>query len=108
MTDANIIGVFRFVVNRSFMNWHVITIPSRFYQSLKECDVGETVAAIITFRGGAPMSGSIRSGWRAGGRYYQIKVRAVGTTRELSHLRLDSFLTVRMSKNDEGWRIELA
>ena len=107
MANPVVIGEFRFVTNSSFVNSHVITIPSRFYPAIKEYGVWDATPAVITFGGGAPMKGSFRSSVRAGGRYYQIKIGKLGMAEEVSQLRMYQVLTVRVSKTEGAWQVDL-
>lgn len=105
MSDAKTVAEFNFVVNKSFLSYRMITVPSRFYQSLKENGVLERRPALIEFRGGARMSGSIHTGWRAGGQYYQIKLPAAQAV--IGDVRIGTTLRIRMLKSGEEWLIDL-
>lgn len=68
MTDASLIAEFKFVVNKSFLTTGAITIPNRLVSTLRDGGVGESSSAVANLRGQS-LPATIRSGWRAGGKY---------------------------------------
>lgn len=104
MAEVTLIAKFKFVVNKSFKDVGIVTIPNRLVGSLKEHGLGDGAPAEISFRGQELAPGLIRSGWRAGGRYYQISARSAGT----DELMIGSTLAIRMLKSGNEWRVEFS
>lgn len=107
MTDVIIVSEFNFVTNKSFASDnHPITIPARFHQHLKEQGLVDSVRAKINFRKEPPIAGSIRVGWRAGGRYFQI---TMSKSQETKAIVTESGVTlaVRIMKTPEDWLIQI-
>ena len=107
MTEQKLVADFRFAVNSSFIKSHVITIPSRWYKGMNEFGLGDAINAAVTYGAGAPMKGSIRSGWRAGGRYYQVRMNSADANRELGQLRMGAALRVRVLKTAQERLVEM-
>ena len=108
MSDVILIAEFPFVTNKSFAgDSHPITIPARYHQGLKECGLIDSARAKINFRKVSTIEGSIRVGWRAGGRYYQIKM---SKTRKIDAIaaKVGTTLAVRVLKTSEDWLVEIA
>lgn len=98
---------FPFITNKSFLGrGNPITIPSRFYPALKENGLIDSVPAIISFAAEPPITGSIKIGWRAGGKYYQIKSNAPAN-HGINCLKQGVTLRVRLLIHAGDWRIEL-
>lgn len=101
------IAEFTFVTNKSFLGrGNPITIPSRFYPALKENGLIDSVPATIFFADEAPVTGSIKIGWRAGGKYYQIKANTP-ENHGITCLKQGVTLRVRLLSQAGAWRIEL-
>ncbi len=103
MSEEKFLGEFKFVANRSFIKSRVITIPARLSGALKEYRIFEAAPAVTVFRGLSTL-GSIRSGFGSGGRYYQV---LLGPSKEIGETKLDMTFNVRVSKTEEGWRINV-
>lgn len=107
MRQLNAIADFGFITNKSFLGRaHPITIPSRFYQALKENGLVDCVPAVISFADSLPIEGSIRIGWRTGGKYYQITMK-VPENHAITHFKQGVTLHIRLFKQAENWCIEL-
>lgn len=107
MNQLKAIAEFAFVINKSFLGrGNPITIPSRFYQALKENGLVDSTPAVINFADGVSIGGSIRIGWRAGGKYYQVRMNGPENL-DISRLKLGVTLHVRLLKRAEDWCIDL-
>jgi hypothetical protein len=101
------VGEFNFLTNKSFFGrGSPITIPSRLYESIKGYGVKETTPALVKYANEDSIKGSIYVGWRAGGKYFQIRVTSSEPS-GLSELKLGVSLRVGIYKNDSGWLIEM-
>ena len=106
MTDASLVAEFKFVVNKSFLPTGAIPIPHRLVSTLRDGGVGESSSAVANLRGQS-LPATIRSGWRAGGKYYQIRVRW-GKSFDIAEApRVDSTLAVRVKKVADEWHVDL-
>ena len=103
------IAEFPFVANKSFVSGRTkpITIPARLYGELRQNGLAEGTPAAITFRKGPRIVGAIRAGFRAGGRYYQITMRASQTSPEADSIKIGARLKVKIIKTLQDWIIEV-
>ena len=109
MSSPATVAEFSFTANKSFVTGggYPITVPSRYYQLLKESGLLESRPAVVTFRDGPRMGGMIHTSWRAGGRYYQIRVTKSEATPEIAGVKLGTVLRVRVLRGSEDWLVEL-
>ena len=109
MSDLITVADFPFMANKSFVGigGRPITIPARFYPEFKQFKVMESAHALVTFRKGPMIEGAIRVGWRAGGKYYQVTVRASQTKAEMDSIKIGATLMVRIVKTMQDWLIEI-
>lgn len=108
MADRIVVAEFRFVANKSFAGGnHPITVPTRYHQGLKESGLTDSARAKISFRKEPVIEGNIRSGWRAGGRYYQITLSNSKMT-EAMVVPIGTTLVVRVLKSLQDWLVEIA
>lgn len=108
MSNLNTVAKFPFVVNKSFgAKNHPITIPSRFYQGLKDNGVTDLVSVKINFRDELTIDGKIRAGLRAGGRYYQITMLKSAASESIA-VSIGSTLSIRVLKDQEHWLVEIS
>jgi hypothetical protein len=107
MSHLKAIAEFSFITNKSYLGrGHPITIPSRFYHALKESGLADSTPALVSFADGAPIVGSIHIGWRAGGKYYQVRMNAP-ENHDLTRLKQGVNLHIRLLKGAEDWNIEV-
>lgn len=108
MSQNEVVASFTFVTNKSFCTARhkPITIPSRICPTLKEHGLGDKVRVRVTYPDSPNLVGSIRAGWRAGGKYFQITA-TVPSDHGLARLRLETPLEVRLKKCDDDWMVEL-
>ena len=108
MTNANVIGPFPFVVNKSFKgSSHPITIPSRFYPALKDNGITDSIRVKINFREELIIDGSIRAGLRAGGKYYQITMSKSKLSESIA-VDIGAKLVIRVLKTSENWLVAIS
>jgi len=109
MSDLITVADFPFMANKSFVGigGRPITIPARFYPEFKQFKVTESAHALVTFRKGPMIEGTIRVGWRAGGRYYQITISKSQQDVALNAINIGTKLVVRVLKNPQDWLIEI-
>ncbi len=100
---------FKFTIGKSFRSLGVITVPSRHITALLEAGIDDGVPAQISFFDENPIAGSIRSGRRAGGRYFQICPGSVANFAAScgDKARLDAIVLVRVSKEDQDWSVNV-
>ena len=101
------IAEFTFITNKSFLGrGNPITIPSRFYPALKENGLFDSTPASINFADDIPVNGAVKIGWRAGGKYFQIRANTP-ENHGITSLKLSVTLRVRLLSHGGEWRIEL-
>lgn len=102
-----IVAEFIFLTNKSFLGrGNPITIPSRFYAILKENGISETTPAKIRFANGKQIMGFVRVGWRAGGKYYQIRLSTYEND-FISNIKLGVKLSVLLINKEGDWFVDL-
>ncbi|MDP8567968.1 hypothetical protein [Methylophilus aquaticus] len=107
MSHQNTISEFEFVINKSFLGrGNLITIPSRFYQAIKENGLNVSTNVILKFMSDPALPASINIGWRSGGKYYQIRINSHNNL-NIHKLQLGQILQVRICKFDDNWHVEL-
>lgn len=101
------IAEFTFITNKSFFGpGNPITIPSRFYPLLKENGLRDSAMATIYFADHTPVPGTLKMGWRAGGKYFQIRAKTSNHS-GANVFQQGSSLRVLLIKVGIDWRIEL-
>jgi hypothetical protein len=108
MSEPRICAEFEFVTNRSFAASRIITVPSCFGHTLYEHGLVKTTPVTVTFRSTPSRSGSIRIGWRAGGKYFQVRIADDEVDDDVCALKMGTKLSVRVLKDRENWLVELS
>jgi hypothetical protein len=110
MVQIIVIADFVFVASSSFVEngYKQITVPARYHQELKKYGlITESTDATISFRDISMFKGSIRVGWRAGGKYYQIAIPKSQENMGTNDIKSGTRLLVRILKSQQDWLIEI-
>lgn len=107
MSNTNAVARFPFIVNKSFgTGGRPITIPSRFYPELKENGIADSVQVKINYQDKFMLEGSLRSGFRAGGKYYQLTMIKSADSESIS-VGIGTTLIVSIFKVADNWSVEI-
>lgn len=111
MAKSGSVATFSFLVNKSFLESGLVTIPSKVVAVLRDAGIDAALSPVAevasSVAGSAPSQASFRSGWRAGGRYYQLAIRN-GSARDASRtLCLGAKVTVAICKGGDQWSVDI-